>query len=455
MDTPLFENEPPPAPRGAPSFTVAQLNDHINNTVAQAFPDDIWVEGEISNLTRARSGHVYFDLIEPTPPGTSATAKLAVVLFSQTKQIVNKALKRQNVGRLVDGMAVRIRAAVDFYQPQGQLQLKMSGIDPHYILAAMAAERDALIAQLRADGTAALNKAHTLPLVPLRIGLVTSKGSDAEADFLNELSSTGFSFQVTSCDSRVQGELAPSTLVAGLRAMYRRDLDCIVVIRGGGSRGDLMAFDNEKLCRTIAESPVPVITGIGHENDNSVADVVSHTAVKTPTAVAVLLGGRVAHYVEQVEARWSLIGTTAQLRCRTAEQRLQSLARRGALAGREGLKLADERLVERQRRVIRSGQDTLVRADQHLAAQANELPKLADRILRSADVHISHIDARLRAADPAVLLRRGWSITRTSNGDVLRGVADVSQGDTLITEVADGTIISNVSITDPAQDATT
>lgn len=426
------ERVPPPPPRDEPSFTVAQLNQLIGGAVAQLFPDDLWVEGEISNLNRSRAGHVYFDLIEPAKPGTNSTARLSVVLFSQTKQIVNNQLKRQNVGRLVDGMAVRIRAAIDFYEQQGRLQLRMTGIDPRYILAAMAAERDELIRRLHADGTTEQNKRHHIPIVPLRIGLVTSEGSAAAADFLTELDATGFSFSVTICDTRVQGDLAPATLIAALRTMYRSSVDVIVLIRGGGSRGDLAVFDNEELARTIAQAPVAVITGIGHEIDRSVADVVAHTSLKTPTAVAAALAATVARYVEHVETQWYNITIVADAGTRNAEQRLRALARRGALAGREGLQLADERLI----------------------SQAADLPKLADRALRSATAEIDHLDARVRAADPAVLLKRGWSITKTSSGAVVRTVADVSPGDTLVTSIADGTIISNVTLSEVAPSKT-
>ncbi len=422
------ERVPPPPPRDEPSFTVAQLNQIIGSAIQQLFPDDLWVEGEISNLNRSRAGHVYFDLIEPATPGTNSGARLSVVLFSQTKQIVNNQLKRQNVGRLVDGMAVRIRAAIDFYEQQGRLQLRMTGIDPRYILAAMAAERDALIARLHADGTTEQNKLHHIPVVPLRIGLVTSEGSAAAADFLTELDATGFSFSVTVCDTRVQGDLAPAALIAALRTLYRSSVDVIVLIRGGGSRGDLAVFDNEELARTIAQAPVAVITGIGHEIDRSVADVVAHTSLKTPTAVAAALAATVARYVEHVETQWHNITIVADAATRNAEQLLGTLARRGALAGREGLQLADERLT----------------------AQATNLPKLADRALRTRAAEVDHFDARVRAADPAVLLKRGWSITKSSSGAVVRTVADVAQGDTLVTSIADGTIISNVTLAEVA-----
>ena len=451
MDSPLFETEPPPAPHDATSFTVAQLNQLIGGALEQIFPDDLWVEGEISNLNRSRAGHVYFDLIEPTPPGVASTAKISVVLFSQTKQIVNNQLKRQNVGAIKDGMAVRIRAVVDFYETQGRLQLRMTGIDPRYILAAMAAERDELIRRLTEEGVTKHNKSLPMPLVPLRVGLVTSRGSAAEADFMDELSGCGFGFQVVVCESRVQGDLAPRGLIAGLRTLYRRgDLDVIAVIRGGGSRGDLAVFDNETLARTIAASPVPVFTGVGHEIDSSVADEVAHAALKTPTAVAAALVGCVAHYVEHVETRWHNISHVAAAQTTYAHQRLSELAKRSARAGRDGLALADQRLTARGARAAQAGRQKIALAEKQLNNQIAELPKLANRITRTAMTDLGHVEQRLHALDPAVLLKRGWSITRNSNGDVIRTVGDVSPDDTLVTEVADGTIISRASFVEPA-----
>ncbi len=451
VDSQLFETDPPPAPREATSFTVGQLNQLIGRALEQIFPDDLWVEGEISNLNRSRAGHVYFDLIEPTQPGVASTAKISVVLFSQTKQIVNNQLKRQNVGAIKDGMAVRIRAAVDFYETQGRLQLRMTGIDPRYILAAMAAERDELIRRLAEEGVTERNKAVPMPLVPLRVGLVTSRGSAAEADFMDELAGCAFGFQVVVCDSRVQGDLAPQGLIAGLRTLYARgDLDVIAVIRGGGSRGDLAVFDNETLARTIAAAPVPVFTGVGHEIDTSVADHVAHAALKTPTAVAAALVGCVAHYVEHVETQWHAITHVARAQTTLAEQRLSELAKRSARAGRDGLTLADQRLNARGARAAQAGRRTIALAEQQLDTQLAELPKLTHRIIRTATADLGHIEARLHASDPAVLLKRGWSITRAANGDVVRTVGDVRTDDTLVTEVSDGTIISSASFVEPS-----
>ena len=225
-----------------------------------------------------------------------------------------------------------------------------------------------------------------------------------------------------------------------------------MLTRGGGSRGDLSAFDNEALARTIAESPIPVITGIGHEIDTSVADVVAHTSLKTPTAVAAALVASVVQFVEHVEGRWLDISQLAIEQTQESEKRVIELARRGGRAGRDGLQLADERLTARSKRAALAGRRAISMHVDRLDTKVAELPKLTERALRTATTDLGHIEARLRASDPAVLLARGWSITRTAGGDVVRAVSDVQSGDTLVTEVADGSIVSNVSTIDPQKD---
>ena len=452
MDTPLFEQEPPPPPRGERSYGVAEFNALLSQAVTDLFPNDIWVEGEISNLNRSRAGHVYFDLVEPSQPGVPSPAKISVVLFNQTKQIVNNQLKRHNVGRLLDGMAVRVRSAVDFYEQRGSLQLRMTGIDPRYILAAMAAEREALLLRLHKEGVTESNKARVVPPVPLRIGLVTSTGSAASEDFLTELRQSRLGFQIIACDSRVQGDLAAPGLIAGLRTLYRRDLDVIVVIRGGGSRGDLAVFDNEALARCIAESPTPVFTGIGHEIDSSVADAVAHTALKTPTAAATELVGLVSGFAEEAEQRWETIRALSLGFGSRAESALADRAARVARAGRSGSAQALAALEARGQRVSHAAVASLRAAAVQLDAYGEAVPRRAERIIRSSTTNLDHIDARVRALDPAVLLRRGWSITRNTDGSVISRVAQAKPGDTIVTEVLDGTIISNVSVVDSTEE---
>ncbi len=199
-------------------------------------------------------------------------------------------------------MKVRIFGQLDFYAPTGRLGLKMAGIDPRFTLGELSQARDQVVRALVASGLFDANRARRLSPIPLRVGVVASVGSAAWHDFRDELDRSGFGFDLAVCDTRVQGEWAVPMVAAAIRTLTRRgDLDCVVVIRGGGARNELATFDAESIAVAIATSPVPVLTGLGHEVDRSVADEVAHTALKTPTACAGALIDAVHDYLAATE----------------------------------------------------------------------------------------------------------------------------------------------------------
>ena len=235
------------------------------------------------------------------------------MLSSRNKGSVNLALTRAGGGvRMTDGTEVRIRGRLDWYAPRGQLQLRMTAIDPAYTLGQLELLRAQLLQRLEAEGLLRANAAHPLPLVPLRVGVVTSSGSAAEADFVDELRRSGFAFDVRRVDARVQGPDAAYDIVSGIERAVADGAEVIALVRGGGARTDLAAFDDERIARAIATCPVPVLTGIGHEVDRSVADDVAHTAHKTPTACAHALVLRVRAFVDAIDGRWLAIATLAR-----------------------------------------------------------------------------------------------------------------------------------------------
>ena len=265
------------------TFTVGELTTVVAEALRRAFPDQLWVRGEVQNLKRYPSGHTYFSLVEKgTGTGDKVRARLDCVLFRDDRPAVNRALKEVPGAELGNDVEVRIRGRVSVYQ--GKLQLVMSAIDPVFTVGGIAANRERVLQALALDGLLDANRRVPLPLVPLRVGLVTSRGSAAFHDFVHELEASRFAFQVAVVDVRVQGAAASRRIVWALRELAARRVDVVVLARGGGSRSDLAPFDTELVARAIAAMPVPVLTGVGHEVDRSVADEVAHTACKTPTA---------------------------------------------------------------------------------------------------------------------------------------------------------------------------
>ena len=414
---------------GLPTLSVEELSHLLKDGLATLFPEDLWVEGQVSNFHDARSGHAYFDLVEPSAvPGRAVAAKLSVALFKGARIGVDHTLAAAGELALANDLQLRIRARLDFYPPSGRLQLIMNGVDPAFTLGRLAAERERLLHALADEGLLRANRANPIPVPPLRVGLVTSIGSAAHADFSEEISRSGFPFTVLERDARVQGDGSAVDLAEALHMVATHQPDVIALVRGGGSATDLAAFDAEVLARTIATLDVAVVTGIGHEVDRAVADEVAHTAFKTPTACAVAIVGQVAAFADAVADLQESIAQRAGASTARSTDLLDDLAQRTARSATAVLDRRADRLDDLVGRLRRSPMATLDR-------QAERLAGVTDN---------------LRALDPARILARGWSITRLADGTLVRSVTDTAVGDTLVTHVAGGTVTSTVDGTEPA-----
>ena len=406
-----------------PVVTVAELGALVEEGLRTLFPDELWVEGQISNLHLARSGHTYFDLIEPNDqPGEAPTALFSVTLWKGNRPGVERTLAEAGGVALEDDLVVRLRVDLRFYAPRGRLQLNMTGIDPAFTLGRLAAERDRLLRTLADEGLLERNAGLMVPVPSLRVGLVTSVGSAAHADFCTELERSGVGFTILERDVRVQGGGSALDVAEGLRVVATHRPDVIALVRGGGSAADLATFDAEVVARTIAALDIPVFTGIGHEIDRSVADEVAHTAFKTPTACAAAIVASAREVLDDLLALRTAVVVQARRALASAADRQDDLAVRLRRSAEAGLSRQGERLDSAAGRLVRSTTVALGRHGDQLTA----------------------LTARLRALDPAAILARGWSITRRAGGDLVRSTTDVRGGDALETRFADGTVRSTV-----------
>jgi exodeoxyribonuclease VII large subunit len=408
----------------AETYGVAELTDLIAATLDAALPGEVWVRGQIHDLNRSPSGHVYFRIVDADAgPERSQAASLPVVLFASNRRAVNRMLTRAGGGvRMTDGTEVRIRGPVEFFAAQSRVQLRMTGIDPEFTLGRMAIERERLIQGLAADGLLDRNGLLAVPVAPRRVGLVTSADSAAANDVLDELRRSGLGWSVTLVDVRVQGSGAGAELATSLEEATAAGVEIVLLVRGGGARSDLAAFDDETLARTIASSPVPVWTGIGHETDDTVADRVAGTAHKTPTACAAALVARTRGFLDGVEHRGHRIAVHAH---RTADR-----ARHRLGAGSRQMRAAAGR-VTGERRI-------------HLDAGADRAGAGSRRRIEVEATRLAGADARLATLDPAAMFARGWSIATTGDGRPVTSVDGLRIGARLVTRLADGTVDSDV-----------
>lgn len=381
---------------GVPSFTVGEFSGVLNKVLKATFDEGVWIEGEIEGLKRPQP-HLYFSLIENTD---GKKAQVNVNLFAGPLKNVMAKVHQQGL-ELKDGMKVRLYGRPEYYAPFGKMNIIVTDIDTQFTVGDIAAKREALLKMLLEKGVDKPNKARRLPLVPLRLGIISSSQAAGWADAHQTLVESGIGFAVTFCDVRVQGDDAPPQIVAALDALSRRDdIDLVMLMRGGGSKGDLAAFDDERIARAIARCKHPVFTGIGHQIDTSIADVIAHTAHKTPTACAKAVIALVEEFLGELAA------SALDLR----------------------------RMTER----------SLDRANGRIRMHAERLRTRPMLVLERARQRLEMNSNMLRLLDPATVLARGWSITRTADGAIVRSTSDVAVGQTVTTTVLDGTITSTV-----------
>lgn len=428
------------------TFSVSEVADTINDVLGEAFDRGIWVWGEITGLS-TKNGHTYFSLVEATPSG--GKAQLSVNLWAGVMTKLRPLLKRSGV-TLENGVKVRVFGSLDFYAPFGKISLNMRDIDPRFTLGDIALQREELIRRLRESGDYDRNRELELSPAPLRVGVVTSESSAAWADFRHEIERSGLGFHLRLADVRVQGESAVRDVTTAIRVLGQRDdIDVIAVVRGGGSRAELATFDAEEIARAIAASPVPVITGIGHEIDTSVADEVAHERFKTPTACAAGLVERVQAFVNATEEAWSSIARLASDALGESNGALRVMANLIASRTRSAVERAEERLGFRSLRLRTSVANSIVAHETRVLSGRDRLRRRLPQVLERSSLQIGGFEARARLLDPRELMKRGWSVTRSSSGAVIRSVSDVGEGEALTTQLADGTISSTVDAVTP------
>ncbi len=366
---------------------------------------------------------------------------------------------------ITDGQEIRCRVTVDFYAPFGRMQLVVREVDAVFALGRLAARRQATLAALAAAGLLDRNRELDLSEHPLDLALVTSRDSAAYHDFLAVLGQSGFGFRVRLIDAAMQGRAAEGAIATALEAASRLPIDACVLIRGGGSKTDLAAFDSRRVAEAVARSRVPVLTGLGHQIDESIADRVAHAAFETPTKVAGFLVDRLA----AADDRWRTLreavarGSAARLErargaLRGAETRL-GVTRARVAAARGRLEELAGYLARTARRAPVSARREIGRVEAGLARRA---PRLLDLGRRAAEASTRAVaraaQSRLRTAGatlegrrrlatqlgPERILARGFTITRDGSGSVVRRADQIGYGEALVTELAEGSIRSRV-----------
>ncbi len=426
---------------------VSELNQFIKDVINSGFPQAIWVCGEIQGYDRNKDRtHVFFELVEKDPNSKDIVARIGLVIFANRKFQIESVLRRsENAFALKDDIEVKFACKVDFYAPHGAVRLIVEDIDPTYTLGKIAQEKQRLITLLKEKGVLDKNKELKLPTVALNIGLITAYDSAAYNDFISELQKSGIGFKIYLRDSLMQGKKAEADIVKAIDKLNRVSaLDVIVITRGGGSISDLSCFDSQLIAERIAASNFPVLSGIGHEINTTITDLAAHTYAKTPTAIAQFLVGSVQNFLNTLNEQGSKIVELAENMIDRERQRLKDAAVNLQNTTRHFLKEHNEQII-RIEEVIRHKPENILAKERSLLTNSQEiLKKVIKTRLQNDQCKLESYRKIIDIVHPANTMKRGFSITRNSQGKVVKVVKDVRAKEQLTTELMDGVVRSEV-----------
>ena len=402
-------------------ITLLELNRLVREVIESEMPHEYWVEAELSECRESR-GHCYMELIEKDEHSATPIAKASAKCWAQKWMLVRPYFERTTGQRLAAGMKVLLKVYPQFHEAFGFSWI-VTDIDPTYTMGDMARKRQEIIRQLKEEGVFELQKELELPIFSQRIAVISSETAAGYGDFCNQLSDNpyGFQFRTWLFPAIMQGEGTGQSIIAALEKIYTiiNQFDCVVIIRGGGATSDMSGFDTLELAENVANFPIPIITGIGHERDESILDMVSHMRVKTPTAAAALL-------IDHLKIVLDTINNSQNSITRSVQQKLSTL---------------NAQLLTVSEAIPRLFSIVKTRHEARLDTFEQKIPMLIERRLTNTCHQLEILEEKVKSLDPQLLLKRGYSIT-LHNGKAVRDPRQLRQGDEIETRLEKGTLKS-------------
>ncbi len=469
-------------------LTLSQLNESIKDTLLDAFPTTVWVVAEVSELKENRRGHCYLELIEKE--GNEIIARSRATIWSYTFRMLKPYFETTTGQFLSEGIKILVQVTVEYHPVYG-LSLNIKDIDPTYTVGDMALQRKEIITRLQTEGVFEMNKELELPLVPQKIAIISSATAAGFLDFMNQLDANefGFKFYTKLFEATMQGTETVPSIIHSLERIFQYDdfFDVVVIIRGGGATADLSSFDNYDLAFNVTQFPLPVITGIGHEKDDTIIDLVAHTRMKTPTAVAEFLVTGVARFYERlldmenevIQFTRNIIDDEQNKLERIAESLNYSVSdfitEKEARLLRKGNKLQQnvsqfsfkkkyeinnlkhdlesavslwfvetKNRMEQKRRILkRVVGESLLKENATLIHYKDLITSQSKRMIFAEQEKIHINENSVRLLNPENILKRGYSLT-LKDGEIVKSATQLNVNDEIETRFADGKVRSKI-----------
>lgn len=425
-------------------LSLYELNNLVRGTLEQTFHQRFWMVAELSEVRPAMSGHCYVELVEKDPRSNALRAKASGMIWRDVFPLLAVHFEQKTGQRLAAGLKVLVEVSVVFHELYGY-RLVVSNIDPSYTLGDVARQRQEIIEQLRQDGVLELNKELPLPRPLTRVAVISSSTAAGYGDFCRQLEQSGYGFTTKLFAATMQGNKVCQSIVDALDLVAEEidRWDVVVIIRGGGAVSDLGGFDNYELAFNVAQFPLPVLTGIGHERDDTVVDYVANTRLKTPTAVAAFLIDRHAGELQLLEALVQRMRRAADRQMKDYQDRLSLLTHRLNVGRTQFVGKERMRLLRLQGRIgVAMQQRVLAAKVRQTKLRLAMDAALTSRLMRERH-RLQMLQQSVRLASPQRILGQGYSIT-LKDGKAVKDAALLKKGDELITILASGRVKSVV-----------
>lgn len=428
------------------AFSLYELNSLVTDVIEQTLSESYWVEAELSEV-RENRGHCYMELIQKEEQSNVPLARASAKCWRSVWSVILPYFTRITGQLLHPGMQIMLQVHPQFH-PQYGFSWIVDDINPEFTMGDMMRKRQEIIKQLKAQGVFELQKELVLPLFAQRIAVISSKTAAGYGDFCNQLlyNDYALSFSVTLFPAVMQGETVETSVIEALNAINDQveNFDCVVIIRGGGATADMSGFDTLQLAENVANFPLPIITGIGHDRDESILDMVSFCRVKTPTAAAAYLVDALAMTLSRVERAQEIIVDYVNKKLEIEQLRLQHLSDHIPVLFSLVRTKEEAMLKDIYQQILTKMKEQLTRCDFTLSKLSQQLHSQSQRLYEREVHKLDLIQYQLQSLDPATLLKRGYSIT-THMGKAIYDTTSLEEGDTIVTHLANGTIESKVT----------
>ena len=434
------------AENGNNAITLREFNNRIKRLLNNPEVCNCWIRADLSDVN-VRGGHCYLELLEKDESTGATVAKMRGIIWANRFAYLRQKFLQVTGQDLRSGMKVMLEVSVNYHEQYG-ISLIITDIDPSYTLGDMERLRREILARLKADGIIDMNKQLDFPAVPQRIAIVSAAGAAGYGDFMNQLYNNAYGLQFYTClfPAVMQGkETVPSVTAALDRINRHIDLfDCVVIIRGGGSTSDLNSFDDYNLAANVAQFPLPVVVGIGHERDVTILDYVACRRVKTPTAAAELLIGCGVEALAHIDELREAIVSTAREYITEARRQVQYLSGTIPLIAGNIVERNRARLQHIMQIVPLTAQSRIAQGNERLQFFLKQMQQASAQTIMREKMRLTAIYEKVQILSPQNTLRRGYSLT-TVNGHAVTDASQLAAGDTITTRLANGTVISTIN----------